>query len=173
MKKNWRYIIIHHSLTEDGLFLNDFAAIEKYHKSFRYNDRIISEKEALELINKGKYVIKPWRKIGYHFIIEYDKNILVTKPGRNLDEPGAHCSGLNGQAIGICIVGNFDIKEPMDEQYNMLVDLTLRLMKEYNISIINLKPHSYFAPWKSCPGHKFNWTKYICDIQNKLNGGVK
>lgn len=166
--KAWRYIVIHHSFTEDGKILNDFAAIEKYHKAYRYNNNIITEAQANELITKGKYVIKPWRKIGYHFIIEYDKGALTVKSGRGLDESGAHCQGLNGQAIGICIIGNFDVKEPDEEQYKAVVDLSVKLMKQFNIQIKDLKPHSYFAPWKSCPGHKFNWTKYLCAVQERM-----
>jgi N-acetyl-anhydromuramyl-L-alanine amidase AmpD len=168
--KAWRYIVIHHSFTEDGKLLNNFKAIENYHTSYRYNDNIISKQKADKLMAQGKYIIKPWRKIGYHYVIEYDNNILVTKPGRLLDESGAHCQGLNGQAIGVCVIGNFDVKEPDDAQYEMLVNKTIELMKQFNIPIGNIRPHSYFAPWKSCPGHKFNWTKFICAIQSKIGG---
>ena len=171
--KNWRYIIIHHSATEDGQFLNDFAAIKRYHTAYRYNSRIITKEKAEQLMAEHKFVIKPCKDIGYHVVIEYDKNVLVEKQGRDLDTQGAHTTGLNGKAIGVCLVGDFDKKEPADEQYDLLVKAVLRLMKLCNIPLKNIRPHSYFASWKSCPGHKFNWTRFIIKITEVLKNGIE
>jgi len=170
--KNWKYIIIHHSTTEDGKFLNDFKAIERFHTSYRYNDDIVTKEKAEELMRAHKFITLPWKKIGYQKVIEYDNNILVVKDGRTLDESGAHCKGLNSRAIGICLVGDFDKKEPVEEQYDKLVEVIIPLIKQLNIKLSDIRPHSYFASWKSCPGHKFNWTKFIIKIQRGLQNGT-
>lgn len=45
---------------------------------------------------------KPWRDIGYHFVIP--RNGKVEK-GRPIEQAGAHVGGHNADSIGICIVG--------------------------------------------------------------------
>lgn len=43
-----------------------------------------------------------WEDIGYHFIIRRDGTVQA---GRTLDSQGAHVSGHNHEAVGICLVG--------------------------------------------------------------------
>ena len=40
--------------------------------------------------------------VGYHFWIKIDGTV---QSGRNVNEIGAHCSGLNSESIGICMCG--------------------------------------------------------------------
>jgi len=164
---DWRYIIIHHSATEDGKIRSDFDTIKRFHTSYRYRDEIITKQQAEELIKQGKRVVLPWRDIGYHFVIEYENNVLKVKQGRELTDSGAHCIGMNNKGIGICLVGNFDIAEPVEEQYAALADLVFDLMRKYNIPLRNVRPHSFYATYKSCCGSKFVWSKLYCNIVKK------
>ena len=132
MASNWEYIILHHSLTKDGITVS-WPAIRKYHVEQR-----------------------GWRDIGYHFGVE-----MVTKRGayeilvgRTLDKSGAHTKGMNTKAIGICCVGNYDLVKPEQAMLDKLVYLLKWLRKEYKIPAKNIKGHSDYAS-KSCPGELF------------------
>lgn len=158
----YKYIVIHHSLTYDGVTV-DWQAIRNYHINTLH-----------------------WQDIGYHFGIEkiktqlYDTyEILV---GRALNQPGAHTYGLNSQSIGICIVGNFDKDIPNQNQINLLINKLLKpLMLIFNIPIsniighrevyvlykLNMFPKDYLKEnIKSCPGFNFSM-KSVRDILTK------
>ena len=76
------YIIIHCSATPPSM---DVGAkeIDKWHRQ------------------------RGWRKIGYHYVITRDGDI---QEGRELDEIGAHCRGLNSTSVGVCLVGGVNGK---------------------------------------------------------------
>lgn len=147
----WKWIIIHHSLTKDQKVV-DWSAIRKYHKN-----------------------VLGWSDIGYHMGIEgiresstRDKvyEILV---GRQLNETGAHCKqqGKNRDGIGICLIGNFDLKPPSEEQLEKLIKLVKALMEVFQIPAKNVKRHSDFASYKTCPGKKFPWEEFKLKLQPK------
>ena len=133
---NWRYFMVHHSLTEDGATVS-WGAIRKYH------------------------LAKGWADIGYHFGVEragLDYEAIV---GRSLDMPGAHCKegGMNGQAIGICLVGNFDWVEPSYDALSVMVNrLIIPLSRIYRIKLDaeHILFHREYATYKSCPGTLFS-----------------
>jgi hypothetical protein len=136
---NPTHIVIHHSLTKDGKEVS-WGAIREYH------------------VNVNK-----WKNIGYHFGVELVNNQYEILVGRLLDEDGAHCKegGMNKVGIGICVVGNFDTQSVPPEQLNLLIQLTQSLMSIFKIPKSNVKRHTDFAPYKSCPGNKFQWGEFI------------
>ena len=142
--KNWgdkvnkpEKIIIHHSLTDDNEVLKDFDAIRRYH------------------MNKG------WRNIGYHWVLEKFDGKYHWIQGRDEKEVGAHCKeqGMNYKSIGICVVGDFDKQELSTEIYKLVAKKCKELIKKYNLSIDDIEPHRKYAPYKSCPGTKFDIEK--------------
>lgn len=136
-----KFIIIHHSLTKDGL-LADVEAIRKYH------------------MDKG------WTDVGYHYILEYvrDSRNARVYIGRMRQENGAHTIGFNTKSIGICVVGNFDKKtlSPKEYKYKVLVRLILRIMQGFDIPVKNVIGHRetyklrHKRVEKTCPGSQFN-----------------
>jgi len=160
VKKKWKNIIIHHSLTKDTV-LNDFEAIKKFHTSYRIDGSIVSKSEFYSRLkrNDGKHFQKPWKDIGYHFVIEKIDNYLLVRVGRKINEIGAHTIGKNKDSIGICIVGNYDKREPAYNKYLLTAMLCRELMTYFNIHIRNIYPHRKFATYKSCPGKKFDMDK--------------
>ena len=131
MKNNPQRIILHHSLTKDGVVLSSFDAIKRYH-----------------VIQNG------WSDIGYHLVLEYVNNKLVWEKGRDLITRGAHCKEqqMNFKSIGICVVGNFDIDYLTDDHINMIlakqVELEILLNRKLPIEF-----HRKYATYKTCPGN--------------------
>lgn len=56
-----------------------------------------------------------WRKIGYHLVIKRNGDI---EEGRELDEIGAHCRGLNSTSIGVCLVGGVDAEGEPENNFS-------------------------------------------------------
>ena len=143
--KKWRYIIVHHSGTEEG---NSLA----FHKS---------------------HLAKGWdRGVGYHFVIDNgsagkpDGFIEVT-PRWLKQEDGAHCkaSDMNTKAIGICLVGNFDEEELSPAQLSSLIDLVNKLRKYYHLPKKNILGHRHVRGSQTdCPGYNFPWGELITSL---------
>ncbi|MFH1983446.1 MAG: peptidoglycan recognition family protein [Pseudomonadota bacterium] len=144
--KKWRYIIIHHT-----------ASLE----------------DSLENILELHVKMNNWDDVGYHFLINNgrilpDGFIEVSRRWRQQNE-GAHTKnrGINKEAIGIALVGNFEIHDPTTAQLNSLVNLIRALIEEYKIPVENIFMHKMLSPTK-CPGSKFPFEKIIIII---VNGG--
>ena len=85
--------------------------------------------------------------VGYHFMI--DKEGIVYQ-GRSEQLQGAHCIGRNHDAIGVCLLGHFDLEEVPDAMKEALVELVTSLCAKYPIHTIEC--HRDYKPSKTCPG---------------------
>ncbi|MFA5270878.1 MAG: N-acetylmuramoyl-L-alanine amidase [Candidatus Omnitrophota bacterium] len=135
--KKWKYIIIHHSATDEGSSLY----FDRYH------------------LRRG------WEGIGYHFVIDngskgkQDGQIEVS-PRWLKQKNGAHCNAdnMNKRSIGICLVGNFNTEFVSTKQLDALVYLTDKLRKYYKIPFNRIMGHGQVRGAKTeCPGKKFPW----------------
>jgi hypothetical protein len=137
------YVVVHHSLTKDGLVV-DWEAIRRYH-----------------IETNG------WSDIGYHHGLERVGSAIVVQVGRPEFMPGAHCkeAGMNGRSIGICVVGNFDLAPPDLEMLKALRDICFAVMVNYAIPVGNVIGHRDAGlmagfdwrkgQYKTCPGRLF------------------
>lgn len=150
-------IILHHSLTPDGNTVG-WQSIRLYHKSWKYNGKIVTPGSGKDLLDDGFPVEKPWLDIGYHFGIELVNGEYEVLAGRMMNESGAHCtqSGMNRKSIGICLIGNFDLGPPSQAQWDLTVRLVRSLMDVIGIRRENVFGHREFAGYKSCPGKCFD-----------------
>ena len=96
-----------------------------------------------------------WPAIGYHLVGDAD-GIHQTN---EFDVVSWHTSGHNTNSIGICHTGNFDLREPTDNEYwsyiQMIIFAEIELKKRLIIDYHH--KHSY----KSCPGLKFDEIKFL------------
>ncbi|MDP2937868.1 MAG: N-acetylmuramoyl-L-alanine amidase [Candidatus Omnitrophota bacterium] len=138
--KKWKYIIIHHSATDEGSSLY----FDKYHQG------------------------KGWEGIGYHFVInngtggKQDGQIEVS-PRWIKQEDGSHCraNNMNERAIGICLVGNFNREYVSSKQLDALVYLVNILRRYYKIPLKRIMGHNQVLGARTeCPGKNFSWTKF-------------
>jgi len=143
VEKKWMAIVIHHSGTRTG----NTAIFDKWHR-------------------EGNH----WEGVGYNFVIgngtdSGNGEVEVTFRWRN-QKTGAHCGGTRGNwanknAIGICLVGNFNPTVPTRQQMQSLVKLTRFLQNRYGIPKSRIYAHNTTprVPPTECPGKKFPMAK--------------
>lgn len=137
-RREWKYIVIHHTATSTG-------SVESIHQT-----------HLARLDADGK----PWRGIGYHFVIGNghgmpDGHIEATFRWRDQID-GAHAGDAtyNTQGIGVCLIGNFEQDPPTEAQLEALATLTRSLTAEYDIPPQNIKGHCDVKS-TACPGRYF------------------
>jgi N-acetylmuramoyl-L-alanine amidase len=101
--------------------------------------------------------------VGYHYMVDKAGNV---HQGRAEDLQGAHCIGRNGDSIGICLLGHFDIENPTQEMKDALTKLVDSLCVKYNIKKID--KHNTYKPTKTCPGVKAYALVDYLDIKNTI-----
>jgi len=139
VEKQWTAIVIHHSATENG----NAAIFDKMHREQNH-----------------------WDGVGYDFVIgngtnSGDGEVEVTFRWQG-QLAGAHCGGTPGNwanvdAVGICLVGNFDYSAPTAQQMESVLKLVRFLKKRYGISNGSIYGHKNTpgARVTDCPGSKF------------------
>lgn len=143
-------IFVHHSLTKDSGSVS-WGAIRKYHTETKKN---------------------PYKDIGYHAGIELVKSgnelyyeILM---GRMWDTPGAHVRGANGDSLGLCFIGNYDITAPKKEMIKIGAKVIALWLRLFNLTIDDIYSHHNFNIHKTCPGSLFDMAHLKMLVQEKL-----
>ena len=141
---NPSHIILHHSLTKDSEAVS-WGAIKRYHTEERD---------------------PPFLDIGYHFGIEAVGDGYQILLGRMMNVPGAHCKerGMNRISLGICFVGDYDYDEPPYDMWLLGQKLVESLMDVFKIPRENVLGHYELAPYKSCPGVRFDIERFRAQI---------
>jgi len=142
LEKSWSAIVIHHSGTTNG----NADIFDKWHR-------------------QGNH----WEGVGYDFVIgngtdSTDGQVEVTFRWRQ-QMTGAHCktpnNWANEDAVGICLVGNFNDTSPTDSQMRSLLDLIRFLQNRYRIPRSRIYGHNTApgARATDCPGKNFPMSK--------------
>jgi N-acetyl-anhydromuramyl-L-alanine amidase AmpD len=143
----WRYIVIHHSATTGG---------------------------TVESITKG-HLDRGFEEIGYHFLINNGQS-QGTRNGEiaatirwTQQMAGAHCKvadhpEFNDEGIGVCLVGDFELKPPTPEQLASLQMLIQAIRERHNIPIERVVGHRELKATK-CPGRKFPMDQFLIDLR--------
>ena len=63
---------------------------------------------------------------------------------------GAHVAGFNTGSVGVCLLGNFTLQAPTQEQLNATYALNNWLV--FRLQLTHLSGHRYFNDWTVCPG---------------------
>lgn len=141
--KKWTAIVIHHSGTKNG----SATVFDKWHR-------------------EGKH----WEGVGYHFVIGNGTNtgngeVEATFRWRQ-QKVGAHCGGTAGNwanrdAVGICLVGDFNRTLPPSQQMRSLLKLIRFLQGRYKIPKNRVYGHNTTpgASATDCPGRSFSIAK--------------
>jgi hypothetical protein len=141
--REWTYIVIHHSATNEG----GAASFNRAHA-------------------------KKWENgLGYHFVIG---NGTETRDGeievgsrwlrQNEGIHGAHAGveKYNKHGIGICLVGDFEGKQPTPKQLAALRNLCRHLMNRYGVTRDHILPHREVKVGHTeCPGKSFPFDAFL------------
>lgn len=138
LERNWSAIVVHHSATDNG----NAAIFDKWHRE-NHN----------------------WDGIGYDFVIgngtDSSNGQVEVTPRWRQQRTGAHCktpnNWANENAIGICLVGNFNNTVPTSRQMQSLLKLVRFLQVRYGIPKSRIYGHNTTpgARVTDCPGKKF------------------
>lgn len=135
-RNRWKYIVIHHSATDSGTL----KGMDRYHRDERHMEN----------------------GLAYHFLIGNghgmdDGDIAIGQ--RWTDQlHGGHLASesLNQNSIGICLVGNFDVRRPTEQQLTSLRNLVDYLVERCALPTSALRTHQQINPIHTrCPGSKF------------------
>jgi len=133
----WKRIIIHHSATP----IDDALNMHKVH------------------LARGMK-----NGLAYHFVISngsrkaQDGEIYLSNRWKGQLE-GGHVKkqSWNQTSIGICLIGNFEIRPPTSKQLSALEGLCEYLMKRCHIGVSQVTTHTLFNPKHTvCPGKHFS-----------------
>lgn len=126
----WTRVLVHHSATHDGDGL-DYRSIRSYHVD-----------------HQG------WQDIGYHAVVERVGDRVFTIPGRPTTMVGSHCPGQNSTALGICLVGNFDLAPPSEALLEEAAETIAGWVARFGIAVGEIRAHREFKS-TDCPGAHF------------------
>jgi len=130
--KKWEGICIHHSSSNDV----SRETVNSWHRMRGW----------------GKKYLDGIYSIGYHFLVHKDG---IIETGRPLSISGAHAKGYNERLIGLCVLGNFEVESPSNEQYVITAYLITLLSKIYNFDSSKVYFHRDISN-TNCPGKNFN-----------------
>ncbi len=139
----WKYIVVHHSATPAG----SAASFDEFHRNKRGWDR----------------------GLGYHFVIGNGRgarNGLVEtgrRWTRQIDGAHAGSAEYNEHGIGVCLVGDFEVGSPTNEQISSLVKLVKELQRICNIPSENVILHRHIRDTQ-CPGGSFPYYELLAGL---------
>jgi len=114
-----------------------------------------------------------WDDVGYHYGIEWIDNEIVLHAGRPVWAVGAHCraNGMNHRAIGICIIGEFDVEPPRRTEWWAVADALAWLSLVHRIAPERVFGHSEHEAGKTCPGLMWDMDEMRAAVDGALSDG--
>ena len=147
-KGRWKYIVIHHSGTHSG----SARGMDRYHREERHMEN----------------------GLAYHFVIGNgssmgDGEVFV---GRRWTDQlaGGHVASesQNKVALGICLVGNFDVNKPTLKQMKVLNALIDALLARCDLSAKDVKTHQQINVMHTrCPGMNFPANAFLKELRKR------
>lgn len=151
--KGWkpRYIVLHHSATEDNAEAEDLLSFARYH-----------------IETNG------WPYCGYDWVVESFGGRVVAQEARPSGLVAYAAKGFNRNSIHVCVAGNFDLAKPSLEKWRCAVDLCKKISVTYAIKPENIIGHrtTYdilgVPREKTCPGKYFKMEDFRANVVNLL-----
>ena len=96
--------------------------------------------------------VRGWSDIGYHFGIGPDSTVWRLRP---VERSGAHVLNRNAHTVGVALVGNFDVEDPMANGLPMAALVFRILLDRFGLGIGAVRFHREFQN-KTCPGTRID-----------------
>jgi hypothetical protein len=161
-------IVIHHAAEFDAPTLQ-WAGIRLFHKSWAVDGIIVTQQEYGRRLgaHEGKKFKPPWIDIGYHAGIELLEHGYEILMGRPWDAQGAHCLKHNTRALGLCFVGDFNLRTPSTAELETGAVIVAYWMRTTGIPLGKIYRHDTLNE-TDCPGRLFNLTAFLNLVQEAL-----
>jgi N-acetylmuramoyl-L-alanine amidase-like protein len=175
IKPRWKYIIIHHSSTKIGgvrIFRNGH---EDRGGAWLFNDPMYYHL----VIGNGHGAGNGELQKGVRWKRQQLGGGCCTLKGLSKvkkisDLPKAYSDYFNFTGIHICLVGEFNEKDPSTKQLAMLSSVVMELCRKYNIEPGRIRGHRevQMAP-TDCPGSHFPLTRFRNQMRKCIKCGLK
>ena len=154
------HLIVHHSATGNTVANNDWPAAVRSIWNFH-------------MFTNG------WSDIGYNYLVDPNGVVYEGRSGGD-NVQGAHFSGVNGNTMGVCMLGTFTDVTPNDKALNSLrrilawkadqrgIDATAKTRHAASgLDLNNISGHRDGPGATECPGHA------LYPLLTSLRAGVK
>jgi len=145
---NKRYIILHHSWTEDSTTVSWNPIRENHMRRWNIDE------------------------IGYQFGIEEvrKEGVYEILYGRRINSKGYHCpqGKMNSLGLGFMFCGNFDIAPPPISMLYKAADFIADICIMTGIPTCNIHGHRDFNLVKTCPGKYFNINEFKQLVEERI-----
>jgi hypothetical protein len=113
-------------------------------------------KTTWDAIRKYHMEERGWSDIGYHFGVGPDRSIWKLRP---VERSGAHVLNRNQHTVGVAMVGNFDVEDPMANGLPTAAQVVRVLVDRFELKLENVRFHREFQD-KTCPGTKVDLGRF-------------
>ena len=142
----WKYIVIHHSASPDA----SVKGMDYYHRVERHMENGLAYHF---VIGNGRSMRDGEIAVGHRWKAQLDGGHLASE-------------ALNKEAIGICMVGNYDRDRPSKKQMESLRALVDYLLARCHLGAGAVKTHQQINPiYTRCPGRYFPAKSFIRELK--------
>jgi len=107
--------------------------------------------EYLRALQAWSRTEKEWIDIPYHYVIDLDGRIYEARPIRFPGDTNTSYDPTSHALIEV--LGNYDIRELSDAQFEALALLSAHLARRYAVAVSDIRGHKDYAPGETtCPG---------------------
>ncbi len=99
---------------------------------------------------------KKWPGIGYHYLVYPSGAVFKCNEDTEISYHNGFC---NAVSIGICLIGNFEVMEVPEAQWNAALELVNELKRLYP-SIKSCTAHREYKGTTLCPGKNFDIQRF-------------
>jgi hypothetical protein len=110
-----------------------------------------------------------WSDIGYHYGVGPEGSVWRLRP---LTRAGAHVLNRNQHTVGVVLLGNFDVEDPLIKGLPTAAQVTRALVERFKLTAGQIRFHREFQP-KTCPGTRINLAEFrtmVMSNQGQLPG---
>ena len=113
---------------------------------------------------------KNWIDIPYHYLIDLQGNIYEARPEYYPGDTNTEYDPTNH--LLICVIGNYEVQDLSEKQLQVLINLTTKMARKYNVSPDSIASHKDYSEMTVCPGkdiYKYLDNGYIVQqVKEKL-----
>lgn len=123
-------------------------------------------KATWEAIRRYHMEERGWSDIGYHFGVGPDGSIWRLRP---VTRSGAHVLNRNQHTVGVAMVGNFDVEDPMSNGLPLAARVVRALVDRFKLDLAAVRFHREFQN-KTCPGTKVGLAAFRRLVEEAASG---